>query len=222
MPKKTKTKIVVFGAGGHAKVVLDIIKSLERYAVVGLLDASMELYGTTRWGYKVLGGHDQFAALQKRGIKCLIVALGDNRQRQAVFEDAVKAGLEPIIVVHPSAQLGSGVKIGLGTLLVAGTVVNIDAVIGENVIINTGATVDHDCRIGSHAHLSPGVHLAGNVTVGELTHIGIGAVVLPNCTIGRDCVVGAGAVVLENVPDGVVVAGNPARQIQRGEKNHGL
>jgi len=223
MPKKikTKTKMVVFGAGGHAKVVLDVLECLGSYAVVGLLDASVEFHGTTRWGYKVLGGRDQFAALQKRGIKCLIVALGDNRQRQMVFEDAVKAGLEPITVIHPSAQVGSGVKIGPGTLLVAGTVVNIDAVIGENVIINTGATVDHDCSIGSHAHLSPGVHLAGNVTVGDFTHIGIGAVVLPNCTIGRGCVVGAGAVVLENVPDGVVVAGNPARVIRNDEGSRG-
>lgn len=217
-----KTKVVVFGAGGHAKVVLDVLECLKRYVVVGLLDSSVEFHGTTRWGYKVLGGRDQFAALKRRGVSRLIVALGDNRQRQAVFEDAVKAGFEPITVVHPSALLGSGVKIGPGTLLVAGAVVNVDAVIGDNVIINTAATVDHDCRIGSHAHLSPGVHLAGNVTVGELSHIGIGAVVLPNCTIGRGCVVGAGAVVLENVPDGVVVAGNPARPIRRDEETCGL
>ena len=221
MPRKTKTKIVVFGAGGHAKVVLDVLERLRRYTVVGLLDNRAEFHGTTRWGYKVLGGRDQFAVLKRRGVNRLIVALGDNRHRQAAFEDAVKAGFEPITVVHPSAQLGGGVKIGPGTLLVAGTVVNVDTVIGENVIINTGATVDHDCRIGSHAHISPGVHLAGSVTVGELAHIGIGAVVLPNLSIGRGCMVGAGAVVLESVPDGAVVAGNPARPIQRDKGSRG-
>jgi sugar O-acyltransferase (sialic acid O-acetyltransferase NeuD family) len=219
MPKKTK--IVVFGAGGHAKVVLDVLERTGRYTVVGLLDNSRELHGTTRWGQKVLGGQEQFSALLAKRITRIIVALGDNRDRQSVYEKAVKAGFELVPAIHPSAQLGRGVAVGPGSLLVAGTVVNADAEIGPNVIVNTGATVDHDCRIGSHAHLSPGVHLAGGVTVGELAHIGIGAVVLPYLTIGRASIVGAGAVVLENVPDGVVVAGNPARVIRNDEGSRG-
>jgi sugar O-acyltransferase (sialic acid O-acetyltransferase NeuD family) len=214
-----KRKIVVFGAGGHAKVVLDVLERMGRYSVVGLLDDSMELKGTTRWGRRVLGGRDQLSALRARGVSRLIVALGENRTRQSVFEEAVKAGFELVSAIHPSAQLGGRVSVGPGSLLVAGTIVNVDTVIGENVIVNTGATVDHDCRIGSHAHLSPGVHLAGNVTVGELAHIGIGAVVLPNLAIGRASTVGAGAVVRENVPDGVVVAGNPARPIRNREEH---
>jgi len=220
MPKKTK--IVVFGVGGHAKVVLDVLARMGRYAVVGLLDDSREFHGTTRGGHKVLGGRDQFAALKRRGVTRFIVALGDNRNRQSVFDEAVKAGFEPVSAVHPSVQLSKGVVIGPGSLLVAGTIVNADAEIGANVIVNTGATVDHDCRIGAHAHLSPGVHLAGGVTVGELAHIGIGAVVLPNLTIGRACIVGAGAVVRESVPDGAVAVGNPARPIRRDEESHGL
>jgi sugar O-acyltransferase (sialic acid O-acetyltransferase NeuD family) len=220
MPKKPK--VVVFGAGGHSKVVLDVLERTKRYAVVGLLDNSVDLHGTTRWGYKVIGGRDQFIALQKRGVTRLIVALGDNRERQSMFDEAVKAGFELVSAIHPSAQLGKGVVIGPGSLLVAGTVVNVDAQIGANVIVNTGATVDHDCRIGAHAHISPGAHLAGNVTVGELTHIGIGAVVLPNLTIGWACIVGAGAVVRESVPDGVVVAGNPARPIRSDEESRGI
>ena len=220
MPRKHK--IVVFGAGRHAKVVLDVLELTGRYAVVGLLDNSRELYGTIRWGQKVLGGRDQFSALLSKGITRLIVALGDNRDRQSVYEDAVKAGFEPVPAIHPSAQLGKGVVIGPGSLLVAGTVVNVDAQIGANVIVNTGATVDHDCRVGAHAHISPGAHLAGNVAVGELAHIGIGAVVLPNLTIGRACIVGAGAVVLEDIADGVVVAGNPALPIRRDEESRGL
>src|SRR5437899_7627571 len=216
-----KHKLVVFGAGRHAKGVLDVIGWTGRYVVAGLLDNSRELYGTVWWGPKVLGGQDQFATLPAKGVTRLIVALGDNRERQSVFDEAVKAGFELVTVIHPSAQLGKGVVIGPGSLLVAGTVVNVDSEIGANVIVNTGATVDHDCRIGAHAHISPGAHLAGNVTVGELAHIGIGAVVLPNLKVGRGSVIGAGAVVLEDVPDAVVVAGNPARPIRSDEGSRG-
>src|SRR2546425_3797223 len=217
-----KHKLVVFGAGRHAKVVLDVLERTGRYAVVGLLDASRELHGTVRWGQKVLGGQDQFGTLLAKRVTRLIVALGDNRERQSVFDEAVKAGFELVTAIHPSVQFGRGVIIGPGSLLVAGTVVNVDAQIGANVIINTGATVDHDCQIGAHAHISPGAHLAGNVAVGELAHIGIGAVVLPNLTIGRACIVGAGAVVLEDIADGVVVAGHPAPSPSLAEGAPGL
>lgn len=220
MPRKQK--IVVFGAGRHAKVVLDVLEQAGRYTVTGLLDHSRELFGTLRWGRKVLGGSDRFDMLQAKGVTGLIVALGDNRERQSVYDNAVKAGFELVSAIHPSAQLGGGVVIGPGTLVVAGAVINVDAEIGANVIVNTGATVDHDCRIGAHAHISPGAHLAGNVTVWELAHIGIGAVVLPNLTLGRACVVGAGAVVRKSVPAGAVVVGNPARPIRRGEDTRGL
>ena len=217
-----KTKIVVFGAGGHAKVVVDVLAQMKRYEVVALLDDSVELHGTRRWGFPVWGGREQFPVLRKRGVTGLIVGVGDNRLRQSVYEEAAKAGVKLITAVHPSAQIGSRVNIGAGSLLVAGTVINVDAIIGENVIINTGVTVDHDCRIGAHAHLSPGVHLAGGVTVGELTHIGIGAVVLPNAQVGRACIVGAGAIVRESIPDGAVVAGNPTRLIRKDEESRGL
>ena len=217
-----KPKIVVFGAGGHARVVVDVLAQMKRYDVIGLLDDSTALHGKSRWGHKVLGGREQFQKLLKRGVSGLIVGLGDNRLRQEVFEAAGKAGFRLISAIHPSVQLGSRARIGAGSLLVAGAVVNVDAEIGDDVIINTGATVDHDCRIGAHTHLSPGVHLAGGVTVGELSHIGIGAVVLPNVTIGRACVVGAGAVVRESVPAGAVVAGNPARLIRNEEESRGL
>jgi len=164
-----------------------------------------------------LGGSALFRGLIEEGVKGMIVALGDNLRRRAVFDAARAAGFELVAAIHPSALLGSRVKIGAGSVLVAGVVVNVDAEIGDNVIVNTSASVDHDCRIGAHVHLSPGVRLAGRVTVGEFTHIGIGAAVLPNLTIGKHCIVGAGSVVREDVPDGMVVAGNPARIIKPNE-----
>ena len=210
-------KIVVYGAGGHAKVVLDVLEKIGAYAIVGLLDDSAELAGSTRSGYRVLGGSAGFRGLIEGGVKGMIVALGDNIRRRTVFDAARAGGFELVAAVHPSAILGSRVSIGAGTVLVAGVVVNVDVEIGDNVIVNTSASVDHDCRIGAHAHLSPGARLAGGLTVGEFTHIGIGAVVLPGLIIGKGCVVGAGSVVREDVPDGMVVAGNPARIIKPNE-----
>jgi len=210
-------RIVVFGAGGHAKVVLDVLDRMGVHEIVGLLDDSAELLGTVRRGYCVLGGREQFGVLLDKGVNAIIVALGDNQQRKAVYEEAKRMGFTLCSAVDPSAQIGGGVVIGSGCLLVAGAVVNVDAEIGDNVIVNTGATVDHDCRIGAHVHLSPGVHLAGRVMIGASAHIGIGAVVLPNLNIGKHCIVGAGSVVREDVPDGMVVAGNPARIIKPNE-----
>lgn len=210
-------RIVVFGAGGHAKVVVDVLQRMGGHEIVGLLDDSAELSGTVRRGYRVLGGREQFTALQSKGVDAIIIALGNNQHRKAVYEEAKRMGIALCSAIDPSAQIGGGVVVGSGSVLVAGTVVNVDAEIGDNVIVNTGATVDHDCCIGAHAHLSPGVHLGGRVTVGESAHVGIGAVVLPNLVIGKYCVVGAGSVVRENVPDGAVVAGNPARIIKQHE-----
>jgi sugar O-acyltransferase (sialic acid O-acetyltransferase NeuD family) len=210
-------KIVVYGAGGHAKVVLDVLEKVGTCAIVGLLDDSAELAGDIRSGYRVLGGSTLFKGLIEEGVKGMIVALGDNVRRRALFDAARAAGFELVTAIHPSALLGSRVRIGSGSVLVAGVVVNVDAEIGDNVIVNTSASVDHDCQIGAHVHLSPGVRLAGRVMVGEFTHIGIGAVVLPNLTIGKHCIVGAGSVVRADVPDGMVVAGNPARIIKPNE-----
>jgi sugar O-acyltransferase (sialic acid O-acetyltransferase NeuD family) len=217
-----KKRVIVFGAGGHAKVVVDVLEQMESYQIVGLVDDSLELKGTVRGGYSVLGNKDDLAGMSEAGIDGVIVALGDNYRRKRVCEEVERMGFKLVSAIHPSAVIGSRVRIGAGTLVVAGVVVNVDAEIGENVIVNTGATIDHDCRIAAHVHLSPGVHLAGRVTVGACTHVGIGAVVLPNLTIGANCVVGAGSVVRENVPDGVVVVGNPARVIRQNEVDLGL
>lgn len=217
-----KKRVIVFGAGGHAKVVVDVLEQMESYQIVGLVDDSLELKGTVRGGYSVLGNKDDLAGMSGAGIDGVIVALGDNYRRKLVCEDLERMGFTLISAIHPSAVIGSRVRIGAGTLVVAGVVVNVDAEIGENVIVNTGATIDHDCRIEAHVHLSPGVHLAGRVSVGALTHIGIGAVVLPNLTIGQNCIVGAGTVVRDDIPDNVVVVGNPARILKQNEVSSGL
>ncbi len=210
-------QIVVFGAGGHAKVVIDVLTMMGLWSIAGLLDENEELHGQSRWDYRVFGGRDQLSNIYQQGIRRLFLGIGENGFRQQVFEEAGKIGFEFPSARHPSVQIGSRVGIGPGTLIVAGVIINVDSQIGSNVILNTGSTIDHDCIIGDHAHISPGVHLAGRVTVGDLAHVGIGAVVLPGLSIGKGSLIGGGAVVTNHVPNGVVMAGNPARVVKEIE-----
>jgi len=209
-----RTDLLIYGASGHAKVILDIAQRLPSYRVVGLLDDDTACHGHTLGGVSVLGGFE----LLERDKLCychLVLAIGQNKARKDLAKRVQVLGFECATLVQPSAQIGAEVAFGTGTVVMAGAVINADTVIGEHAIINTGAGVDHDCVIGDFVHIAPGVHLAGNVRVGELTHIGIGACVIQGIKIGEGAVIGAGAAVVEDVPAGVVVAGVPARVIRK-------
>jgi len=200
-------KVVLLGAGSHARVVLDIFRaSAALVEVVGLLDASADgaLVGREVEDHPVVR---DFPA----GATAAIPAVGENALRQTLSDRARQAGLTLLGAVHPSAVLSEGALVGAGVVLCPGAVVVTGAVLGDGVIVNTGATVDHDCRLGTFCHVAPGAHLAGRVTVGERAWVGIGAAVRQGVAIGADAVVGAGAAVVADVPDGVTVAGVPAR-----------
>jgi sugar O-acyltransferase (sialic acid O-acetyltransferase NeuD family) len=198
--------IYIIGAGGHGKVVLDIINKSEQYQAVAFLDDDSSLHNETINGLKILG--ESREALDD---KAVIIAVGNNKIREKIFNLMKSNDVEIISAVHPDAVINSFVSTGEGIVVAAGAVINPNAVIEDNVIINTGVTVDHDCIIEKHVHLSPGVNLGGNVTVQRGSHIGIGATVLPGIKIGKNSVVGAGAVVTKDVPDDVTVVGIPAR-----------
>jgi len=149
----------------------------------------------------------------------VIVGIGDNRVRLHKQAMLIKAGAAVINFIHPAATVSSFTQIGLGAVVCAGAVVNIDAVLGAGVVVNTGATIDHDCVVHDGAHIAPGAHLSGNVHVGECSWIGVGACVKQGVHIGADVMVGAGAVVVSDIPDAVTVVGNPARKIKSSEKN---
>jgi sugar O-acyltransferase (sialic acid O-acetyltransferase NeuD family) len=199
--------IYIIGAGGHGKVVLDIINKSEQYQAAAFLDDDSNLHNETINGLKVLGESKE--ALDDD--KAVIIAVGNNKIREKLFNLMKSNDLEIINAVHPDAVINSFVSLGEGIVVAAGAVINPNAVIEDNVIINTGVTVDHDCIIEKHVHLSPGVNLGGNVIVQRGAHIGIGAAVLPGIKIGKNSVVGAGAVVTRDVPDDVTVVGVPAR-----------
>jgi acetyltransferase EpsM len=211
-----KTKVIIWGAGGHALVVSDLLRCHGGFEIAGFLDDSNPgRQGEAFCGATILGGRELLPKLQERGITHAILAFGDNAARLQLADAVRQAGLTLIpAIVHPRATVAESVAIGAGSVVFAGAVVNAAVGIGENVIINTVASVDHECVIGDGAHLSPGVRLGGRVKVGRGGWMAIGAVAAPGVSIGEGSIVGAGAVVLEDIPAGVVAFGVPAR-VQR-------
>jgi len=205
--------LVVIGASGHAKVVIDIVEKEGRYRIAHLLDDNAALHGKSFFGYRVTGATSSILADTTAEKPLALVAIGDNGIRLRIAGWLRDKGFDLARAVHPRAQIGRGADIGAGTVVMAGAVVNSDAKIGDNVIVNTGATVDHDCVVGDGVHLAPGTHLCGGVRVGAGSFIGAGSVIIPGIRVGGNAIVGAGSTLLEDVPENVKAAGSPARKL---------
>lgn len=205
-------RLVIWGAGGHARVIADIVSLTNSYEVVGFLDdVQPEPRPVSFSNAPILGGAEQLEGLRSRGVGYIILGFGNCQARLDLARTARAVGFILATVIHPSAVVANGVIIGTGSVIAAGAVVGPGARLGENVIVNTGATVDHDCELADGVHVCPGVNLAGNVVVGAAAWIGIGATVIQKVCIGAGAIVGAGAVVLRDVPAGATVYGVPAR-----------
>jgi sugar O-acyltransferase (sialic acid O-acetyltransferase NeuD family) len=195
--------MLIFGAGGHAKVVLSILSACGK-RTGRIFDDNWQ---NVQWHTEdMITGYD---ATFMPGEE-LVIAIGNNHERRRV---AAKVSHSFGNAIHPTAIVDSSVLIGSGTVIVHNAVIQADCHIGEHVIINTAAIVEHECRLGDFVHIGPGSTLCGGVRVGECSLVGAGSVVLPGITIGRECVIGAGSVLTHDVPDFAKVAGNPARRI---------
>jgi acetyltransferase EpsM len=203
--------LIVYGAGGHGRVVADVAERCG-YNVLGYADDGLTQSGLTVPGHAVLGSLDDLSGETDHAL--LFVAIGRNAARQQAAQRAQTAGWRFATLVHPSAQIGSRVAIGHGTVVMPNCVINADARIGAHAIVNTAATVDHDCDIGDFVHIGPGVHLAGNVSVGQRTQLGVGSNVIPGIAIAEDVMVGAGATVIRQLDGGLTVVGTPARPVR--------
>jgi sugar O-acyltransferase (sialic acid O-acetyltransferase NeuD family) len=205
-------ELVLIGAGGHARVVLDAMR-LCGMQVSGVIAREVP---AVAFPVRFLGD-DQHLGKLPRSVR-LVMGVGGSgspAHRRTLFERAKSLGFGFQTVVHPAATLADDVVLGEGCQVMAGVVVQAGTQLGANVIVNSGAVIDHDGRIGDYVHIAPGAVLAGGVAVGSGTLIGTGASVVPNASIGADTVIGAGAVVVGDIPAGVVAYGVPCRVVSR-------
>ncbi|MDO8468843.1 MAG: acetyltransferase [Candidatus Peribacter sp.] len=200
----TLLPLVLFGAGGHGKVVADAAAG--NWRVIGFIDDTRT---GEHGGYPILGNQKALEHLKKEGAHC-IVSIGDCAGRAKTQEMLEKMGFTMATVIHPSATVSKSARIAAGSAVLAQTTVGPDAVLGKGCIVNTCASVDHDCAVGDYTHIAPGAHVAGGVTIGTQTFVGIGSCVREYCSIGSRVVVGAGAAVVTDFGDDVTVLGVPA------------
>lgn len=202
--------IVVWGGGGHGHVVVDLLRVLGGWDVVGILD-NRNPPGTRIMDVPVLGDADQLPLLRKQGVAHVAVAIGEPAARADMLARARALGFEMPTLVHPSCVVSPAAVLGPAGVLCAGAVVGPQTVLGDGVVLNTRASVDHDVRLGDFAHVAPGATVCGFVAIGRETWIGAGAVVRDHLVLGDRVVVGAGAVVLNDVAAGLTVYGCPAQ-----------
>jgi len=205
--------LFIYGASGHAKVVIDVAEKMGVWQIRGVLDDNPALAGSEFLSYPILGGIECLDALNREQ-DFIFVAIGSNAVRQRIANSLIAKGFSLPILIHPSATVGRDVSVGYGSVVMAGVVINPSTQIGALCILNTACSVDHDGKLGAAVHISPGAHLAGSVTVGEQSWVGIGSSIIEGRMIGCRSIIGAGAVVVDDIPDDVTVVGVPARPIR--------
>ncbi|MFA5339654.1 MAG: acetyltransferase [Candidatus Omnitrophota bacterium] len=207
-------KILLIGAGGHCKVVLDLLLSTKEYGVAGIIDIKGRL-GDRILDVPVSGSDLDLPRFFKKGVRyCFITvgSVGDTRLRVKLYNLAKKSGFTFPNLISPHALVSSYALLGEGNFIGPRVTINAGSQIGDNCILNTGAIVEHDCNIGDFVHLSPGSVLSGGVSIGSHSHIGTGSIVIQNVKIGERTVIGAGSVVTGDIRKGMVAYGNPCKE----------
>ena len=204
-----KDMLIIIGASGHGKVVADIAIKLNKWQSIVYFDDDDSI--KTCMGLQVIG--KTVDAIKYKDKAEFFIAIGNNLIRERIYRELENIGIETITLIHPSAIIGNDVEIGLGTVVMAGTVINSSSRIGKACIINTSSSVDHDNLIGDFVHIAPGVRLAGTVKVGNGSWLGIGSVVSNNLSICSNCKLGAGAVVVKDIKESGTYIGVPVRKL---------
>lgn len=197
--------INLFGASGHAKVIMDVINA-QGDNVGCLYDDNPncdKIHGTRvfKTGCKDIEGP-------------LIISIGSCKIRKKIAE---RFNVDFALAIHPDSIISPSAEISEGCVVMPGAIINADSIIGRHCIINTKASVDHECSIADFVHIAPGVTLSGNVEVGECSWIGVGVCVKQGIKIGKNCMIGAGSVVLKDIPDNSVAYGNPCKVVRENK-----
>jgi sugar O-acyltransferase (sialic acid O-acetyltransferase NeuD family) len=207
-PASEKPYLVIFGGGGHAKAIMDMIKQLSNYAIAGILDDDELRKGKKILGIPVLGTRVLLPTLIKQGVNLAANGVGgiiDIGVRVKIFELLEGAGFKFPALIHPRSTVEPSATIGEGIQIFANAYVGSEAILHPRCMVNTNAVISHDCDIGSYTHIAPGALLAGHVQVGERTLVGMGVTTIIGVHIGSGVRIGNGAIVLADVPDKMVI-----------------
>ena len=208
------TTLIIIGASGHGKVIADLAETLQQYKEIYFLDDDSKKKSCM--GYQVIGTSvDIDSYIVKADF---VVAIGNAKIREKILEGLLQKGAGVPALIHPNACVAKNVRIGAGTVVMAGSVIQADSHIGKGCIINTCASVDHECVLEDYVHVAVGAHLAGAVEVGKSTWIGAGATVSNNIKICGECMIGAGAVVVRNIEQKGTYIGVPTKMKKHLEK----
>jgi sugar O-acyltransferase (sialic acid O-acetyltransferase NeuD family) len=209
--------IVIFGSGGHAKVIVDIIEKQGKFNIAGFIDEYREK-DTSIMGYKVLGNEsclkDIFFSNEIYGG---IIGIGDNSIREKVRDKVIKAiaNFKFVNCIHPKSIIGKDVNLGNGNVVMAGVIINSSSKVKNHCILNTNSSLDHDCVMLDFSRIDPNATIGGNVKIGCYSVIGIGANVFYGVNIGSNCIIGGGSIVNKNTSDNSIYYGSPSKFIRK-------
>lgn len=209
-------KLVLIGAGGHCKVVIEIIKSMNAYEIIGITDNSKNV-GEIVSGIPVIGNDSVLKNIYLQGVSNAFICVGalkNMKIRQKIYKQLKDIGFKLPVLIHNKAIVSDSSKIYEGTCVMAGAVINAGAEVRENCIINTSSVIEHDCSISMNTHISPRACLCGGVKIGADCHIGAGSTIIQRVVIGENVTIGAGAAVICDIPFDSVAVGVPAKVIR--------
>lgn len=215
--------IILFGGGNHASYCIDIIEQEGKYKILGILDSILEV-GAIIHGYEVLGGIEDFKKIhESKNIFGGFISIGDNWNRKLVYDKIVnlKSDLLFVNAIHPSSTICKNVKMGVGNLIMAGSIIDTDAKIGNFVWFGSRALLEHGSIMHDFSSISSGSMTGGKVEIGKFSAITLGVTIVDRIKIGENSVIGSGSLVLKDVPDNMLAYGSPAKNIRErkpGEK----
>ena len=196
--------IALIGAGGHCKVIIDIIHSLGTYNIIGIYD---DIKKGQFCNYNIIGNSSQLDPT----IKNYVITIGNGKIRKQIYE--INKHLTWVTLIHPSAIVSQNVTVDIGSVVCAGCIIQPDVKIGKHCIINTGCSIDHECQIYDFSSISPRATLCGQVNIGESCFIGANCTIIQCINVANNVVVGAGSVIIKNISEYSTVIGNPGRHI---------